>query len=257
MMSYIITDSDGNIVVIDGGQAFNIEYLIQTLQGITGKEKPVINAWFLTHPHSDHIEAFLKAIEVDGKRVDIEKVYYNFPSQAFIEKYESAESYTISDFYKALPLFENKTHIVRTEEQINIGRIKIEILQTYTEVETNNAINNSSTVFRVTLNGKKIIFLGDAGIEAGNRLLKRYGEDLKSNVCQMAHHGQRGVTKEVYAAISPEVCLWDTPEWLWNNDAGKGYNTHVFLTVEVRRWMEELGVKTNYCIKDGTNVLQF
>lgn len=255
MMSYILTDSLGNVVVIDGGQAFNKEYLLTTLQEITGKQKPVIQAWFLTHAHSDHIEVFVQAVEEDC--VCIENLYYHFPSEAFIEKYENSELYTIKAFHKALPRFKGRAHALNACERIKIGKMDFEILQVFDETEINNAINNSSMIFRLTFNGKTVLFLGDAGIEAGERLLKKYGTKLKSDICQMAHHGQRGVPREVYEAILPSVCLWDAPDWLWENDAGKGYNTHVFLTVEVRRWMQELGVKTHYCIKDGTNVLYF
>ena len=87
MMSYIVTDELGNVVIVDGGQAFNKEYLLKTLQEITGEQKPVIQAWFLTHAHSDHIEAFVQAVEDDC--LYIENLYYNFPSEAFIEQYEN------------------------------------------------------------------------------------------------------------------------------------------------------------------------
>ena len=90
MMSYILTDSLGNVVVIDGGQAFNSEYLLKTLQEITGDQKPVIKAWFLTHAHSDHIEAFLRVVE-SGQAV-IEKLYYRFPTEQFIEANEPSAS---------------------------------------------------------------------------------------------------------------------------------------------------------------------
>ncbi len=253
MMSYILTDSLGNVVVIDGGQAFNSEYLLKTLQEITGDQKPVIKAWFLTHAHSDHIEAFLRLVE-SGQAV-IEKLYYRFPTEQFIEANEPSASYTIRAFNEAFDRFADYAQVVETGDRIRIGKMDFEVLQVYDEQETKNAVNNASTILRLSLNGKKLLFLGDAGIEAGNRLLKRYGSDLKSDICQMAHHGQGGVTREVYAAIAPSVCLWDTPDWLWDNDAGKGYNTHVFLTVEVRRWMQELGVKEQYCTKDGTNIL--
>ena len=253
MMSYILTDSLGNVVVIDGGQAFNSEYLLKTLQEITGEKKPVIKAWFLTHAHSDHIEAFLRIVK--SEQAVIEKVYYHFPDEKFIQENEPSEHYTIHAFNEAFASFVKYARIVEVGERIHIGKMDFEILQICDECETRNAINNASTIIRLSFNGKKILFLGDAGIEAGNRLLKRYGNSLKSDICQMAHHGQAGVAREVYEAIAPSVCLWDTPDWLWDNDAGKGYNTHVFLTVEVRRWMQELGVQEHYCTKDGTNIL--
>jgi hypothetical protein len=148
-------------------------------------------------------------------------------------------------------------HILQAGEDIQIGKMRFEIMQIFDEKETVNAINNSSTIFRLHLNGKTVLFLGDCGIEAGERLLAKYGADLKSDYCQMAHHGQRGAEKDVYEAVSPRTCLWDTPDWLWENDAGKGFNTHVFKTVEVRAWMDELGVKEHYCTKDGVNAIFF
>lgn len=253
MMSYILTDSLGNVVVIDGGQAFNSEYLLKTLQEITGEQKPVIQAWFLTHAHSDHIEAFLRVVQ--NKSAVIEKVYYRFPDETFIQENEPSEHYTIRAFNEAFASFAPYAHAVEAGERIRIGKMDFEILQIYDERERKNAINNASTIIRLSFNGKKILFLGDAGVEAGERLLQRYKTELKSDICQMAHHGQGGVAREVYEAIAPSVCLWDTPDWLWENDAGKGYNTHVFLTVEVRRWMQELGVQKHYCTKDGTNIL--
>ncbi len=72
----------------------------------------------------------------------------------------------------------------------------------------------------------------------------------------MAHHGQNGVTKEVYQAIDPDVCFFNCPEWLWNNDKGTGYNTGNWKTVEVRGWMEELGT-TNYKSFEGDQIFHF
>lgn len=54
-----------------------------------------------------------------------------------------------------------------------------------------------------------------------DNLLKYHKDDLRANAIQMSHHGQNGVTKDVYDAISPEVCFYNCPEWLWNNDNGE------------------------------------
>ena len=51
------------------------------------------------------------------------------------------------------------------------------------------------------------------------------------------------VLKSFYQAVAPRACLWNTPDWLWNNDAGNGFDTGPWRTVEVRGWMEELGVR--------------
>ena len=56
-------------------------------------------------------------------------------------------------------------------------------------------------------------------------------------------------------AVAPRVCLWNTPDWLWNNDAGNGFDTGPWRTVEVRGWMEELGVRRHFVSKDGEQTI--
>ena len=62
----------------------------------------------------------------------------------------------------------------------------------------------------------------------------------------MAHHGQAGVRKSFYQAIRFRACLWPTPTWVYNNDIGKGFNTHILQTIDTRNWMEELGIEEQY-----------
>ena len=62
----------------------------------------------------------------------------------------------------------------------------------------------------------------------------------------MAHHGQWGVNFNMYKLIMPKICLWPTPDWLWNNDNGEGYGTGPWRTLETRGWMEQLGVQASF-----------
>ena len=72
----------------------------------------------------------------------------------------------------------------------------------------------------------------------------------------MAHHGQNSVTKEVYEAIRPELCFFNAPEYLYNNDNGGGYNTGTFQSVIVRGWMLEMGSK-NIAAFNGDRTIRF
>ena len=255
MNSFIITAEDGKVIVIDGGFRCDAENLINHLIDITGDKTPHIDAWFLSHAHCDHIDAFMEIIENKPDSLTFDRVYYNFPSVKYFEAYETHEAHTVDEFYKLLPLFAEKACIVSQYDRYEIGAAVFDLLYSPDPDFTHNAVNNSSIVFKMSLGGKTALFLGDLGIEGGNKLLRLHGDKLKSDYCQMAHHGQNGVTREVYEAIAPTGCLWCAPKWLWDNDAGKGFNTHVFQTVAVRGWMEELGVKENYVIKDGDQVV--
>lgn len=254
---FIITTESGKVIVIDGGHRFSSLHLMKKLKEITGQEKPVVNAWFLTHLHEDHIDAFIEIQEKHAEELEIKKVYYNFTTDLAIQMREGPNcTRTFLDFYRIAPQFKDKTYTPRVGETLKIGEATFEILHTAGAPLKVNSVNNNSLVMKMELQGKTVMFLADCEVEAGRILLERYGltGKLKSNMCQMAHHGQCGVERQVYEAIQPSVCLWNTPRYLWDNDLGKGYNTAFFKTIEVRGWMDELGVKTHYVIKDGDQV---
>ena len=64
------------------------------------------------------------------------------------------------------------------------------------------------------------------------------------------------VEEELYQEISPEVCLWPTPDWLWDNVQDGVAGAGSYKTPIVRGWMVTLGVKKNLCVKDGDQILR-
>ncbi len=258
MQSNIITTESGKVIAVDGGHREDACYFIDYLKKITGQEKPHIDAWFFTHAHDDHMTCFYEIVENHWDEIEVDKIYYNLPSSQFFSRVprpDNGATKTAETFYALLPRFAEKTCIVFGGDTYEIGEAKIDILYSPDYGIEANVGNNSSIVFKVTLGEKTILVLGDAGVEVGNKLLAKYKGTgvLKADICQMAHHGQQGVTKEFYAEVAPEVAIWCAPKWLWENDAGKGFNTHVFKTVEVRQWMDEIGtVKKNIVDMDGT-----
>lgn len=251
MMSFIITTSDGKCIVVDGGYSDDADKLLSTLRRVTGSAKPHVDAWFLTHAHDDHINAFGALYESNAEDFTCGGVYYCFPSEQYIQKYEKGSEATLHRFNTLLPKFAHVAHTVSTGDVYCVGEAEFEILLTYDDTETQDVVNNSSTVMRMTLGGKTCLFLGDTGREQGARLLARYGKALKSDYCQMAHHGQDGAREDVYQAIAPQFCFWCAPEWLWNNDRhGTGYDTDIFETVRTREWMAKQAVKEHYVMLD-------
>ena len=257
MNSFIVETENGEIIVIDGGYRGEWEHMLNKLIEISGQSKPHVAGWFLSHAHHDHIECFMELVKNHSESIEIDHVYYNFPSAQFIERHDVLFVETIREFYGILPRFADIAVIVSEGDRYEIGSAVFEILYSPNPAWTNNAFNNSSIVIRLTLGEKKILFLGDLGEDAGQQLVDKYGNELKSDYCQMSHHGQAGVSKSVYQAIAPETCMWCTPLWLWNNDAGHGYNTAPYKTIEVREWMEEIGAKEHYVMKDGDQTIEF
>lgn len=254
MLSMILQSSDGSLVVIDGGWTMDAYRLAQVLSDHGGH----VSAWFLTHPHSDHVEAFIDIVNNPNSPITIDNVYYDLTDQDWYDEKESWRSDTARQLRDALlKLSPEKLHNHTPKGTVlQIGGITAQFMNDmYLLDET--SINNSSMVVKLTMDGVSIMVLGDLGPEGGRRLLAEHTpEELQCDMVQMAHHGQSGVEKEVYAAIRPRVCLWPTPMWLWNNDDGHGTNSGPWHTLDTRRWMDELGVTTHYSIKDGDWVIQ-
>lgn len=64
-MSYVIRLTDGRFIVIDGGREFepDSERLYQCLKNGSSGQNPVIAAWIMTHPHSDHFHCFIEFMD--------------------------------------------------------------------------------------------------------------------------------------------------------------------------------------------------
>ncbi|MEG0873617.1 MAG: MBL fold metallo-hydrolase [Clostridia bacterium] len=243
MMGYAIKTSNNKIIIIDGGTKGDTKEIKSYIDSNGSK----VDAWILTHPHKDHVGVFENIIQ--DENIKINKVYNSFYPESFIPKSNTRDSIESEEFYTSIKNWKNNNVIeeVSLNQEINIDNIKIKILGVKNEFITENLLNNSSLVFKVYVNDKSVLFLGDSGIEKGQWLLDNVKDDLKSDYVQMAHHGQAGISEQVYKQINPKFCLWPTPEWLWNNKNGSG----TYKTQETKQWMENLNVIGNYVAKDG------
>ena len=248
--SFIITTEDGKVIVIDGGHTAETDYFIQYLKAVTGRCRPHIDAWFLSHPHNDHVQVFTEVAENRTRQVTFDKVMLHYvPCELYESRSQEEGFQMVSDFNRISKAFPEKVQILNTGDVFNVGKAKITVL--YTADPSFIDVNEHSVIFRMDLGGKSIMFTGDAGVNAGNTALADWESTglIDCDICKMAHHGQDGVDRNFYEAVSPEICLWPTPTWVWNNTNGN------LKTLEVRAWMEELGVKENRVAWEGSQVL--
>ena len=247
--SFIITTEDGKVIAVDGGHYTDTEYFVQYLKAVTGSDKPHIDAWFLSHPHDDHCEVFLDVVE-NRSEVSFDKVYANFPETAFYEDADEWAVQVLTDYYRLLPRFEGKTAELTEGDVFNVGAVKFTVFYTFNPEF--KRCNSASTIMRMDLGGTSVMFTGDAWIDSGNYVVEKYANSglLDCDICKMAHHGNDGVDRAFYEAVSPRICLWPTPSWVWENTNGN------LTTPEVRAWMDEIGVEKNYVAKDGSRMLR-
>lgn len=255
MMSFVVTTKAGKVLVFDGGTEHDTEHLKEVLRA----KGSHVTAWFITHPHSDHVGALTKILQDPNSGIKINAVYYNFQPQEWYNTNEAYRADMVAQCRSAIEtLPESARHTVHKGDNIPIDDITVHVMND-PYLSSVNSINNSSVAYRLDVSGRKILFLGDMGVQAGNQLVADYANNpgaLRADIVQMAHHGQQGVGRNVYEMVKPEICLWPTPLWLWENNNGGGLNSGNWRTLEVRGWMRQLGVKTHVVAKDGDQVLR-
>lgn len=253
MMGYVLRTSDGKTIVIDGGTVQDADNLKAQILQYGDK----VDAWFLTHPHKDHVGAFITMM-TEQTPIEVKKIYVTLNDLEWYQTNEPNRKEEIENFFKIIEqeVIKEKIEEVTLGQIIHIGNLKCEILGIKNPEITHNAINNSSMVIKMYINQKTILFLGDTGIESSQKLLQKQSkEKLTADVVQMAHHGQSGAIEELYQVIKPKICLWPTPDWLWENNIGTGKNSGPWKTLETRAWMEKLAVRQQMIEKDGNQTI--
>lgn len=264
MNSYVIHTDNNKLMIFDGGYGRNLADLVKLAQELTGQTVPVVDAWFLSHVHGDHVNAFIELMNASTPAMTVKKVYSCLPTRKYVEFHDGLEVYdALVAALEKLPAGVSVT--VKEDDVITVDGLKVEVLLTVDEkasvLQGGVAINESSTIFRLTIGGQRVLFLGDAYQTSGSRLRAKYRKNLdglQAEVVQMAHHGSQGVQKELYKIIAPKACLWPTPDWLWENDSGEGYNTGNWETITLNTYLTNIcGVKHHYVAKDGMQKLVF
>ncbi len=245
MHSYLIKTPNDKIVVIDGGHNYYMQkaylpHAIRAILGLNDGDYFEIEALFLSHGHIDHYGEFTMMMkEYDqNSNYKINNFYFDFPDFAnsnydksdysldnlallndALNTYAKVNAIaTNGNYYDMLNGAVINADAVKRGLSIIIDGVVFDILQTWSE--NDDMVNGNSTVIRVydqDKKGKTCLFLNDASIGSGKRLLQTYKDKLKSDIVQIAHHGQAGVDKDVYDAVDATIRLWPTTFWLWQD----------------------------------------
>ena len=223
-MSYAVRLEDGRYIVIDGGweNEPDADKLMACLKRGTVREKPVIAAWIMTHPHVDHYRCFLVFIKKYASDVVIEKMLYTFPG---LEEIRAGKGFSVGEpildeggeaaglprFFKAVSALGVPVYAPHTGQHYRIGGAMCDILASpdddvWRRSEGGGDLNCDSLVIRMTLSSQVILWCADALFDP-MRLTARYGKALKADILQIPHHGFNGGTPDGYECIKPEVCF--------------------------------------------------
>ncbi|MBP3479204.1 MAG: hypothetical protein J6K03_06955 [Oscillospiraceae bacterium] len=256
-MCYIITLEDGSFVIFDGGhvrvingypRTFDHARLYSLLQELNKRPdgQIVINAWYMTHEHSDHFNVFYWFCKEFGDKVTIKTYAYCPCSDTVSFNAKNPEYHTTNGRLAQAAQWAGGFDLVtlQTGDDFTLGGVRFEILYTVDDLfpDRLHYFNDSSFVCKMTYGGQSTMWLGDICAAPSEMLCKRYTpEYLKSDIVQMAHHGLNGAHQELYDAIDAKVLFWS----LWNTLALKQLADDADTSVEHIRIARNLLLRDN------------
>ena len=185
-MGYIVKTGDGNLIAIDGGNYHDGEAFYALLdENYDKEEKLVVDYWILTHPHIDHIGAFLSIASDQSlaSNIVVKNLIYYFPSG--FDKVDISSH--IKDVQRAASTFGAKTVIPKINKTIEIDDVSMDFLYIPADYSGLDNVNQLSLIFTVT-SKKKVMITGDAFANSLIKVANQYGKELKSDIIQMPHH---------------------------------------------------------------------
>ena len=229
-MSYLIRLCDGRFIIVDGGygEYEETEHLLELMekQNVLGG-KPVIEAWFITHWHGDHYFVMCDMMERFGDRVEFRTMLVNTP---LIYDFPNR----VKAVMEAHP--EIRLIVPHTGQRFVYADAVMDVLyacEDHYPGEFRDS-NDTSTVIRMELAGRRIMFLGDSSPLSSTIVTDRFPkESVRCEFLQVGHHGYTGGSYSMYRAADPEYLLWPCPDYWYAMVKYWGAN-HVLLNESPR-----------------------
>ncbi len=230
---------DRKVILIDSGTPENAEQVRETVEKLGGH----VDAWFLTHYHTDHIGAFNEVWDEIKDRVDRIYVtpidYETYEVKA--REWDNPETFAV--FLEKTKDCDKITALHRGDS-FEIDGLMIQIYNAFDEhVEelSTDWCNDCSLVIKVSGEKESMLFLGDlsrAGVPLGEYILDIYGADeVRADYVQGGHHGNWGMPISFYERIKPKEFFFNAPEWVMT---GENYDAK-----DTEAWCKEHGIVTH------------
>ena len=227
---FIITLEDGSFIIHDGGSNngdTEDDELWKLLKYLNKREdgRIVIAAWIISHSHSDHVHAFNKLIAEHYRELTLERVIHSEASDTQIYNYYKGGHYIAKTLPSRLIETQATVHKAHTGQTFQIRNLKFEVMFTTEDnypyaMGPAGGYNNASLCTRFYIGEgedlQTMMITGDVIRVASERLVSMYGDALKCDILQVAHHGLGG-SVDLYKYCAPSIVLYPHTQSQLNN----------------------------------------
>lgn len=215
--SYAVTTPEGKLYIIDGGYEGDGDYLGQFIKQQGG----VVDAWFLTHPHCDHVGAFVYLMNQENRAgITVRQVYYSpFTREFFEEEEEGKDLENLNKYLKFYEFEEIRTGAgfadisftpMEAGDRIKDQDMEIECMFSFRPDIYD--VNSNSMVLRFEIRDYVFLITGDITDGTLDFIFQDYPQDSekwKADIVQVPHHGFGGNGTRIYELTDPDYAFMD------------------------------------------------
>jgi len=200
--SFVFQLKNGHFVLNDGGTPENLRPLLDYLeQKAPNGEKPVVEAWIVSHAHMDHMGVLYELTNHPelGERISVEEMYFTEACDGANEERNGTTMMfaTTANVKIACAVLKTSSgeatpmYRLRTGERYYFDDITMDVVYTqdilnYKEWTTSNA---QSSVLMYTIEGQKVFITADTDYECQMKMLEMYDDDyFNLTLYQPPHH---------------------------------------------------------------------
>lgn len=245
---YTLEDSDGNLVIIDGGCIVNAEIL----ESIIRDHDYHISVWIITSLKNNHIGSAYEIIGDNSDIVTIDQIYIQQWSDNMLDEiydhqleWETQSLEIADDFVELINQYDNVVYL-NEDENYDILGLNLHIYHTWDEsVELigNREASNSSMVFSISGIENSILFTSDTTGAIQNSIFESIGDDQFSYI-SVNDYGEWVYDYEWYTSRNPIGVFIDNESnqihpggranAFYSYAVEMGYNVYTFETVPNR-----------------------
>lgn len=197
-----LLEHEDDFVLIDTGDTQGRDNLISYLEQ---EEVDSLNYLIGSHPHSDHIANFSAVLAA-------------YPVENVILNVYDYDSQTWDNTLNAITQKGLTPTPAMTGDSFALGDVTMEVLSPWQEVTQYSETNDTSIVMKISHGDDDFLVCGDATVFVENELIYRFGNELQSEVYNVAHHGS-------YLSSSPQFLQEVDPDiYVISAGAGNQYN---------------------------------
>lgn len=184
-------------------------------------QKIVVNGWFISHAHTDHISKLIDFLKYNTDDVIIEGFYQNLIRADYETDSDNHEENEMAEkLFRILEEYPAPVYKLHSGMRFHIRNLTFDVLCTHEDIFPAHIddYNDSSCVITVTVNGSRVFIPGDAAVLSSAVLEARYKEALRSDVVQVSHHGHTGLSASCYSLIGADTAVFPVTRIMFEQD---------------------------------------